>query len=172
MTMLTDQVLGKDDEEINVDSMEDYRDIVHAMMEQAKHQIDIITPDLEPAIFDTLKAEQAIFRLSKRHPNTRTRILVKDSMRSVQNGHRLIRLAQQLTSSVFIHRPSSKHIDSQSACIIVDQTGFVFRTIASERNYKATANFKSPRMAAKRQDQFDEIWEHSSPDMQTRRLYV
>lgn len=169
---LTEAILGEEDKDILINTREDYRDAIITMMSQARQQIDIFTPDLEPAVFDTRKAEESIFRLSRQHPDTKIRILVKDSMRSVQNGHRLIRLAQRLTSSVFIHNPSPRQINQPGSYVIVDQTGIVFRTTASERILKATANFSNLRLAAGYQESFEELWEHSSVDVQTRRLYV
>lgn len=169
---MSGSILGEHDTEIRTDTLDQYRGLVFSMLSQARHQLDIFTPDLEPQVLDSREIEGAVLRLAKAHPDTRIRILVKDSMRSVQNGHRLIRLAQQLTSSVFINKPSSKHMDQLSAFIIVDKVGMIFRPAASERNYTATVNFKTPRAAAKQQEHFDELWEHSSTDIQTRRLYV
>ncbi len=164
--------LGENDTEFQVETADDYKDSVISMLEQAQHNISIFTQDLEPEIYNNKNIEQAIIRLAKRHPATEIRILVKDSRRSVQNGHCLIRLAQQLTSSVFIHNPSQKYDKEQSAFVVVDQMGLIYRALATDRNYRSKINFKSPRSAAQQAELFDDIWEHSSPDIQTRRIYM
>lgn len=46
------------------------------------------------------------------------------------------------------------------------------RVTANNRNYKASASFMSPQRASKLTDSFNEVWQHSSPDMQTRRIYI
>ena len=165
-------ILGENDTEVQTGSVDEYKDSIISMLEQARHSISIFTQDLEPEIYNNKKIEQAIFHLAKRHPNTQVRILVQDSKRSVQNGHCLIRLAQQLTSSVFIHNPSRKHNNEQSAFVVVDQMGLIYRASATDRDYKAKINFKSPRLAVSQIERFNDIWEHSSPDMQTRRIYM
>ncbi len=165
-------ILGESKNKILVNTKEKYKDITLMMLEQAQLNIDIFTQNLEPEIYDNTRVRQIIIKLAKRHPKTRIRILVNDSATAVQNGHCLIRLAQQLTSSVFIHTPSLKQEVEQSAFVIVDKTGLITRPLATERNYKASINFKTPRESAKQLEFFDGIWERSTPDIQTRRVYI
>jgi len=165
-------ILGESDTETHVDTAEDYKHAIISMLEQAQHSIDIFTQDLEAETYNNTRVEQTVLRLAKKHPNTRIRILVNNSTTAVQNGHCLIRLAQQLTSSVFIHNPSQKQKVEQNAFVVVDQTGLIIRALATDRNYRASVNFKSPRIAVNQLDFFDDAWEHSTPDMQTRRIYI
>ena len=69
-----------------------------------------------------------------------------------------------------MHNPSTKYKDVAAAFMVVDEIGLIHRTVATARSYRANTNFKSPRPAAKLVDQFNTIWEHSSPDPQTRRV--
>ncbi len=165
-------ILGESNEEHKIDTAVAYKEVIISMLEQARFSIDIFTPDLEAAIYDNKDIEDAILRLAKRHPDTSTRILVQDSKKSVQDGHCLIRLAQRLTSSVFIHNPSRNHMSEPGAFVVVDQMGMVYRALAADRNYQAIVNFKSPRLAAGRLDFFNEAWEHSTPDIQIRRIFL
>jgi len=164
--------LGETDTDVEVNTLDDNRAFALSLAEQARHSIDIFTQDLDTEIYDNEAFEQALFRLAKIHPSTHIRILVQDSIRSVKNGHRLIRLAQSLTSSITIHNPSREYENEKSAFLIVDRIGLLYRTNATDRNHKATVNFKAPLYAMKLTDLFDEIWQHSSPDIQTRRIYV
>ncbi len=165
-------ILGRSADKIQLSSMDEYRSITLSLVEQARHSIDIFTQDLEAKIYNNKDIEQSILTLSKRHPNTRVRILVQDSRKSVQDGHRLIKLAQRLTSSVFIHNPSSKYKDEQGAFMLIDDIGFIHRPLATTRSYRANANFKSPGTVKKLADLFDTIWQHSAPDVQTRRINI
>ena len=165
-------ILGKTGEEIQIDTADGYQQYALSLAEQAHNSIDIFSQDLETEIYNNNFFEESIFSLSKKHPNTRIRILVQDSLVAVQNGHRLIKLAQQLTSSVFIHNPSPKYKDVSTSFMVVDEIGLIKRTTAIPRNYTANANFKSPRPAAKLVDSFNTMWEHSTPDPQTRRVYL
>ena len=158
--------------DIRIETRDEYRRTVALLMQQARESIDIFTQNLEPEILNHGDIEQHILKLAKRHPNTRVRILVQDSTTAVQNGHCLIRLGQTLTSSVFIHKPSQKYRDDPRSFIVVDKTAFIHRVTAHDRNYDATANFHAPYEAGTLMGFFDEVWEHSSPDMQTRRVYI
>jgi len=100
------------------------------------------------------------------------RILTRDSRIAVQNGHRLVRLAQHLTSSVFINKPSDEYSDEQATFLIADKVGLLYRASASHRNYQASFSFMTPQRAAKLTEFFNEAWGHSAPDMQARRIYM
>jgi len=165
-------ILGKNNEEIQIDTAEEYRQYTLSLAEQAHHSIDIFSQDLETEIYNNKFFERSVFTLSKKHPNTRIRILTQDSSVAVQNGHRLIKLAQQLTSSVFIHNPSTKYKDVSAAFMVVDEIGLIHRTVATTRSYRAKVNFRSPRPAAELADFFNTVWEHSTPDPQTRRVHL
>ena len=91
------------------------------------YSIDIFTQDLDIKIYNHQEIEQSIFDLAKKHPNTCIRILVQDSKKATQYGHCLIRLAQKLTSSVFIHNPSEEYKNERSSFMIVDKLGLLHR---------------------------------------------
>jgi hypothetical protein len=163
---------GETEADILIESTEENKNAAVSLVEQAKYSVDIFTQDMDAEIYNNNEFEQSIFRLAKKHPGARIRILTNDSRKSVQNGHCLVRLAQSLTSSVFIHNPSQQHKNEHYAFLIVDKIGLLYRVSASSRNYQASVNFNSPQRAGKLADFFDEAWEHSTPDIQTRRIYV
>lgn len=164
--------LGKSKAEKQIDTVDENRDIALSLAEQAHHSIDILTQDLDAEMYDNDAFEQAILALTKKHPTTRVRILVQNSMKPVQNGHRLIRLAQKLTSSIAIHNPSREYQDEKSGFLVVDKIGFLYRVNANNKNYNASFNFLAPLRARKLTEFFNEVWEHSTPDIQTRRMHI
>lgn len=164
--------LGETPAEVHIDSVEENKNAALSLAKQARHCIDIFTQDLDAEIYNNAEFEQSVFMLSKRHPNTKIRILAQNTRKAVQNGHRLIKLAQTLTSSVFIHNPSREFKDEKCAFLVVDQKGVLYRVTANNRNYKASINFMAPQRAGKLTDFFNEAWEHSTPDIQTRRIYM
>lgn len=164
--------LGETKAEVHIDTVIENRDTALSLVEQARYTIDIFSQDLDAELYNNEAFEQAVFQLTKKHPTTRVRILVQDSMPSVQHGHRLIRLAQNLTSSVLIHNPARTHQDERCGFLVVDQLGFLHRVNANHRNYHASYNFMSPLRARQLSDLFNEMWEHSTPDAQTRRMHI
>jgi len=164
--------LGETVEEVHIDTVEENKNAAIALAKQARHSIDIFTQDMDTALYNNEELEKSIFNLAKRHPNTKIRILAQDTSMAVRNGHRLIKLTQHLTSSVFINNPSREYKDEQCAFLVADKIGLLYRTTASHRNYKASINFMAPQHAGKLTDFFNEAWEHSIPDIQTRRIYM
>ena len=164
--------LGETIEEVHIDSAEENRNAAISLSKQARHSIDIFTQDMDSDIYNNKEFEDSIFKLAKKHPDTKIRILVQDSRKAVQNGHCLIKLAQNITSSVFINNPSREHKDEQCAFMVVDKLGLLYRITTNNRNYKSSINFMSPQRAGKLSDFFNEVWEHSTPDVQTRRIYM
>ncbi len=165
-------ILGKTKTEIHIDSADEYKNASICLAKQARYSIDIFTQDLDAEIYNNKEFEQSIVNLVKRHTSTQIRILLQDSRKAVQNGHCLIRLAQTLSSSVFIHNPSPEHKHEQSAFMLVDHLGYLHRHVARNRNYKASVNFMSPQRVGKLLYFFNKAWEQSLPDTQTRRIYV
>ena len=163
---------GETKEGLQVDTVDENKNAALSLVEQARYSIDIFTQDLDAEIYNNKEFEQSVFNLAKRHPDTRIRILVQDTRKAVQNGHRLITLAQSLTSSVFIHKPSPEYKNEQCAFLLVDKLSFLYRTRTVDKNYKANVNFMSPRQARKLFDFFNEVWEHSTADVQTRRIFM
>ena len=164
--------LGETEAEIHIDTAEENRNAAISLVKQARFSIDIFSQDLDAELYNNKEIEQSIFNLAKKHPNTRVRILTQDSQMAVRNGHRLIKLAQNLTSSVFINTPSGEFKNERCGFLVVDKLGMLYRVSASNRNYKASINFMSPQRAGRLTDFFNEAWEHSTPDIQTRRIYM
>ena len=165
-------VLGQDNEELLIDTASENRDAVISLADQARSSLNLFTRDLDARVFDNADFERCIFKLARTHRSTSVRILVTDSSVAVNRGHRLIRLAQKLTSSVFIHNPAKEHRDEIATFMIVDAIGMLHRPRSTSTSYEAVVNYRSPKRAGELNDYFNEMWERSTPDSQVRRLYL
>ncbi len=165
-------ILGETQEEVQIATAAENKSTAISLAQQTQNSIDIFTQDMDPEIYSNKIFEQSIFNLARRHPKTLIRILALDTERAVKNGHCLIRLAQSLTSSVMIHNPSRDHHGMLINFMVVDRIGLLYRPASTRKNYNATFNFKAPRRAAELADLFNGIWQQSTPDTQTRRIYV
>lgn len=165
-------ILGETDKEMSITSRDTLKANAISMMLQARHQIDLFTPDLEADIYDNSDVEQLVIQLIRKHRDACIRILLQDSTRAVSDGHCLVRLSQKLTSSVFIRTPPDNHRGITDAFLIVDRTGLIRHTPGDTRNYQATVNYKAPLDAASQAEIFEQAWQHSTPDIQTRRVYL
>lgn len=165
-------ILGETNAEIRIDTAEENRNAAMSLAKQARYSLNIFSQDLDAAIFNNKEFERCIFNLARRHPTSEIRILTKDSMKAVKQGHCLIRLAQSLTSSVFIHNPSKEYQEEMSSFLVADGVGLLYRNRGIEQNYDAAFNFMSPQRASELDEYFNEVWERSLPDPQIRRLYM
>jgi hypothetical protein len=165
-------ILGQDNEEILLETTVENRDAVISLAKQARFSLNLFSRDLDPRVFDNVEFERCIFNLARMHQSADIRILVNDSSRAIKQGHCLIRLAQKLTSSVFIHNPAREHSGELSTFMVADNVGLLHRPRSTSHNYEAVVNFMSPQRAGELNDYFNEMWERSTPDSQIRRLYI
>lgn len=172
MELPTYYKLGETRAEVSISDAEENRNAAISLVSQARHSINIFTQNMDAEVYDNREFEKHIFDLATRHQSVEIRILVQDSTRAVQSSHRLIRLAQKLTSSIFIKKPSIRFKDVQSAFLTVDGIGMLYRIQGDSRSYDASVNFMSPQRTAKLNEFFTEVWEHSDPDPQVRRLFI
>ena len=170
--MLDDYTLGETDEEILVDGAGDLRLLSLSLASQATRSIDIFTQDMDAALYDNREFEQAVSHLVRQHDKARVRILCRDSRPAIARGHCLVRLAQNLTSSIAIHTPAREHQGERGAWLIADRRGLVTRRNAVDDSYLATVNFNAVQAATKLADMFEEMWQHSTTDSQVRRIYM
>lgn len=165
-------ILGKSKDTLQLGTMDENRQVALELAQQAKRELLILSQELDPALYDNDAFERAVFELARLHPTTKIRILVQDVTRALHNGHGLLRLAQSLTSSIFIRKPSQDFREVQDAFIIADSTGYSHRVIGNQYNYEAIACFAAPMQATQLSDHFNKIWEHAEEDPQLRRLHV
>ena len=165
-------ILGTNDQVLHLSTPDENRDTVIELARQARHQIDIFSQALDPVLYDNEAFERAVFDFARLHASTRVRILVQDASNALQHGHRLLRLSQNLTSSIFIRKPSQDHRDEQGAFIIADSIGYLHRVVGSQYSYNAIASFMAPQRAGQLGDYFEQAWEQANEDPQLRRLYV
>lgn len=163
-------ILGDTRGEQPLSSREDNIDVALALAAQARRNLRLITPNLEPELYDTAPFVEAVQALALHSPHTFIHVLVQDTERVIKTGHRLIELARRLTSNIAIQVPGREHKEFGSTLLIADEVGFLRRNLADR--YHGIADFNAPRIARDMARQFDEMWEKSAPDPNLRRLFI
>lgn len=162
--------LGENGEPLTLDSNAVNRDIALQLVSQARKFLCVFTHDLEHAIYSTPEFNEAVTRLAIRSRNSFTHILLQDPGAVVNRVHRLVDLAQRLSSSVEIRRPHEEHRGFGQAFLVVDGVGYLRRPVAER--YEGTACFNDPAEARELLRLFDTMWEKSAPDPELRRLHL
>lgn len=147
------------------DTLEAIRDLLCG----ARHELAILTRDLDPQLLDQPDVLEAIKRIALSGPHARIRILIQDPAVPVADGHRLVALAQRLPSAITLRTPV-EDIDRQLAAAFVlnDARGYLYRPLASR--YEGEGNRYAPGRHAQLSAQFDALWERAVPAIELRRL--
>ena len=170
MPDLTDGVLGEDRETLTPSTADENRQVALALARQARQRILIFSRDLDRLIFDNELFYEAASELARRSPHAHVHILVQDAQRAVGNGHRLVDLAQRLSSKVAIHRTAEEFSHRNEAFLLVDESGFLRRPVADR--YEASAAFHAPKTVRELAKFFAEAWQHSHAAPQLRLLHI
>lgn len=158
------------DNDISLAHREEVKIINIALTQQATRSIDILSKHLEPGVFDNTDFIDAVKQLSISSRFTKIRILIGDSDPMTKNGHRIIELIQQLTSSIEVRQISEEYKSYNEAFSLFDGKGVIYLRYADR--YDGFANFNRPRLATELSNFFNEVWEHSTPDSNLRRLHI
>jgi len=147
------------------DTLEAIRDLLAG----ARHELAILTRDLDPQLLDQPDVLDAIKRIALSGPHARVRIVIQDPAVPMADGHRLVALAQRLSSAIALRTPV-EDIDRQLAAAFVlnDARGYLYRPLASR--YEGEGNRYAPGRHAQLTTQFDALWERCVPAAELRRL--
>lgn len=144
------------------------RDWSRILAAKATLSIEMLSRELDPDIYDTEAFVALVRALAVSRSRARVRILVQNPGAAVARGHRLIDLAQRLSSFVEIRKPAKQHEDCNEAMLIVDGLAYVYRLQADR--FEGVANPDGPRRARLLRARFDEIWQYAETDPNFRRL--
>ena len=154
---------------VNVDSREQAAAESLLLIEAARRELCIYSRDLDPALFESDAALEALKRLGVSGRGSSIRIIVQEPRIVVARGHRLIPLTQRLTS-VFALRTPTEDNDLQypSAFLLNDTSGYYFRVLGTR--FEGEAVNYSPGRHAQLQEYFNQVWERSEPSEGLRQL--
>lgn len=161
---------GNNENDTLLSNVDDFREAVVELSKQTLRNIYILTPNLQPEIYDNQDFLDNVLALCRGNRHASVKILLNDSSWVVKHGHGLVRLAQRLTSSIKIRNPVEEYRTLNSSFMITDATGVVFCQEAD--SYRGFYN-PDCRFRAKNLDNiFMDIWEHSHEDIQLRKLHI
>lgn len=167
---LSSCVLGETDSPLLTESASELRMATLHMAAQTRYSLFIVSRHLDAALYDNPEFLDALIQLVRRGKRSTIHILVMDSTPAVKNGHRLIPLAQQLSSFIKIRKLHDNFKEYNRAFMVADEKGVILRE-ASDR-HEAEINYHAPHAARHLLNFFNEAWEISEPDPQLRRLYL
>ena len=162
--------LGETDTRFRIETREDTRRAVVALISEVQRTVDILTPDLEPRIYDQAHFLDTLTRPALGQCRAKLRVLVRDPQRAIKDGHRLIELTRRLSSYMQIRKVHTDYADFTQAFLLADNYGVMHRTLAER--FEGTVCFRDPLEVKRLRELFDEIWDRSEPDPELRRLHL
>lgn len=159
-----------EDNLIRFDSREQAARLALELIQSARREICFFGPQIDPVLFDNHEVIEAISAFSRQSQRTQIRIVVVDTQKNVVNSHQILPLAQRLTSSITIHVADRKHQDLRQQFLLVDGTAYLF--CPNAERYRGRVEKHAPAVVKDMQQEFEEIWNLSKPDRNTRRLHL
>ena len=161
-------ILGETNEAMQLDSRAENSLASVCMVSQSRYTLNIISRQLDPAVFGTLEFTEAVKNIILRYNRATVKVIVFDTDFIAKRGHRLLKLAGQLSS--FIETRRAHHsFDSYNECLLVaDAVGYIHRENGSR--YEATINFNDRSNCSNLLGRFSSMWETATPDPNLRRM--
>ncbi|EIC21227.1 GNAT family N-acetyltransferase [Thiorhodovibrio frisius] len=138
---------------------------------QAHRQIDLLSADLQPAVYDQQEFVEALrylaIELRGRLP---VRILVIDPEPSLRRGHRLIELTRVLSSDIQIRLVPKDWAEHSDQFLLCDQAGLFLTRYQDPR--RTLVDFNSGAETRRLRRLFEQIWEQGEVHPGLRRLFL
>jgi hypothetical protein len=154
---------------VNIESREQAATESLALIEATRRELCIYSRDLDPALFESDAALEALKRVAISGRGASIRIIVQDPRIVVAHGHRLLPLTQRLTSIFSLRTPvNDDDLQYPSAFLINDVSGYYFRVLGTR--FEGEAVNYSPGRHAQLQEYFNQVWERSEASEDLRQL--
>ena len=146
------------------------RAAVVAVTSRANRSLAILTPDLEPEIYDHDDFLETLKRFILARSFARVRVLIADPSRAIKNGNRLVEMGRRLNSYIEFRHIKPECGEHNEAFCIADDSAIVYR--ARSDTWEGMSDTHEPAVARKYLDTFDELWNICETDPALRRLHV
>lgn len=170
MIQFNEYSLGGSGSELNLDTREDNRLATLEMIRQARLRVDIVSRDLDPAIYDQPALIDVFKNMILENRRARVRIIVFDAQALARRGHQLLKLAGDLSSFIEIRQGSREHEQYSEAMLVADECGYIHRLLWNR--YEANANFNDRHQCKLLLNIFENMWDHATSSVYLRRLSI
>ncbi len=139
---------------------EAFRKHLLACLSSGHRQLDILTNDLDPQLYDHELICKSISALARNHPKALVRILIKQPKLATQSRHRLIELHKRLSSKIHCRRARTEPKDEARSYIVIDGKQVILQH--SDGDYDGFSNTEAKPEARALLEEFNWLWERQS----------
>jgi hypothetical protein len=166
---LSASLLAQPHEEFSFSGREPLRALSLTLCRQARRKVMLFSHQLDPYSYNNREMAETLKTLLLSSPYASLHILLQDHDPVRQQGHRLLELAQRLSSRVSIFRPlRQEHLSLTANYLIIDEVGFIYQPLSSRP--AGTVSLHQPQRARELLHGFQDIWQQSEADSLLRRL--
>jgi hypothetical protein len=137
-------------------SIDEVRTATETVAASGQRLISIMTPDLEPEIYDQAAFLEIIKRFVLGRSFAKVRVLLRDQARMGNGANRFIAMAHRLTSYLEIRLRAPQYRELTAAYCIADDRAIVYRVRADRA--EGIAGLNNPPIARQYLQEFDAIW--------------
>lgn len=135
---------------------EEIRTAIIKATANAQRSLAILTPDLEPEIYDSDAFLECLKRFILARSFARVRVLVTDPARSFKSGNPFVSMGRRLNIYIEFRNMKPELSPRQDAFLIADEKAIVYR--ARHDNWHGMADPCEPKVAKLYLRAFDELW--------------
>lgn len=150
---------------------EELIDVTLQLLSHARHSMCVYVRELHPLLLNDTACLVELRRLAISGRGASIRILVQDLTHALQEGTRVLELAQRLSSVIEMRKPvEAADLAYPSAFMCVDTGGYLFRPL--EHEMLASGFTYAPGRHAELMRLFDDVWARSEPWPELRTLGI
>ncbi len=158
---------GNTENDIQLSSTDEISESVIHLSTTALRSIKIFTPDLEHKLYDNELFRQTLLSFCRGNRHAQIQILAADTSSAIHYGHQLIRLTQQLTSSMQIRNTPEEYQSTGISFLLIDRSSFIFKADSTKNTaLESDCKHRTNRLV----EFFTPAWEQAMQDPQTQRL--
>ena len=141
-------------------TFDEVRAATETIASSGQRLISIMTPDLEPEIYDQPALLEIVKRFVLGHSFANVRVLMRDQARMSGGANRFIAMAHRLTSYLEIRIRAPQYRELTAAYCIADDRAIVYRVRADRA--EGIAGLNNPPIARQYLQEFDAVWQASA----------
>ncbi|RLK50323.1 hypothetical protein DFR31_0216 [Alkalispirillum mobile] len=148
-----------------VTTASEHAEVAVELVRQAQHEVDIISADLDPAVFNDQGLADALRKLAVSSPKARIRVLVEQANPLVRCDHRLLTLARKVPSRMQIRQLAPDAELPETLWLMVDGRAVMWRR--HREGYRGGWHSDAAGACREWRRKFDTLWNHSvdSPEL-------
>jgi len=136
----------------------------------AQRGMAILTPDLEPGIYDHERFLEIVKQLVLAKRFARVRVLISEPQRTVRLGNRLVGLGRRLNTYIEFRNVHEDYREHREAFLLADDVALLYRI--NHARWEGIADTYEPAVARRYLGLFEEIWTASETSQELRQLRI